>query len=267
MVMKFDGINWHSIESQIDGFGKKPPFDYVVIDDFFKDEFAQTLSSEFPAYDSDAWHGYNNPIEVKKVCNNWNVFPANTYKVFSYFNSEEWLNYLSLKLTNGKKLHGDNGLNGGGWHTHKQGGKLNTHLDYSLHPKLGLQRKLNIIIYMNPNWQEDWGGALGLWGNESAEKPGDLVVSVWNKFNRAIIFDTTQNSWHGLPEPLTCPPSEARQSLAAYFLCEAPKGVDERGKALFAPTKEQENDAEVLELIEKRSNVASAASVYNDKAE
>lgn len=265
--MNFNGINWDSVESQIDNFGNKPPFDYVVIDDFFKKEFAETLSNEFPSYDSETWHGYDNAIEVKKVCNNWNLFPKNTYSTFSYFNSEEWLKYLSLKLTDGKSLFADSGLNGGGWHIHKRGGKLNTHLDYSLHPKLGLQRKLNIIIYMNPNWKEEWGGALGLWGNESIEKPGDLVVSVWNKFNRAVIFDTTQNSWHGLPEPLLCPASEARQSLAAYFLCEASEGIDARGKALFAPTKEQEKDAEILELIKKRSSIESAASVYNNKSE
>lgn len=263
--MHFDGLNWESIEKQITGFGKKPPFDYVVIDDFFTKDFAKKLSNEFPAYESKIWQGYDNPIEVKKLCNNWNLFPADTYSAFIYFNSQEWLNYLSSKLTGGRKLFSDSGLSGGGWHTHRRGGKLNTHLDYSLHPKLGLQRKLNIIIYMNPNWKKEWGGALGLWGNESAEKPGDLIASVWNKFNRAVIFDTTQNSWHGLPEPLVCPADEARQSLAAYFLCEAPEGVDKRGKALFAPTKEQENDTEILELIKKRSNVETSASVYEKK--
>lgn len=257
-----DGINWDSVRSQISNYGKNPPFDHVVIDNFFEDEFANRLSAEFPDFDADIWHGYNNPIEIKKVCNNWNVFPSNTYKVFSYFNSPDWLNYLSLALLNGTKLHPDNGLNGGGWHIHKKGGKLNTHLDYSVHPKLGLQRKLNIIIYMNPNWVPDWGGELGLWSNESALKPGKLVSSVWSKFNRAVIFDTTQNSWHGLPEPLSCPDKEARKSLAAYFLCDAPKNVDRRGKALFAPTKDQENQKDILELIKRRSSTETAASVY-----
>lgn len=263
--MVFYGLNWESIEKQIEDFGKKPPFDYVVIDDFFTEEFAKKLSNEFPAYEEKTWHGYNNPIEVKKVCNNWNLFPAGTYSAFSYLNSQEWVTYLSSKLTGGRKLLSDNGLNGGGWHIHRRGGKLNTHLDYSLHPKLGLQRKLNIIIYMNPNWKKEWGGALGLWGNKSAEKPGDLVASVWNKFNRAVIFDTTQNSWHGLPEPLVCPADEARQSLAVYYLCEAPEDINPRGKALFAPTKEQENDAEILDLIKKRSNVETAFLVYNKR--
>lgn len=263
--MYFNGFNWKSIEQQIGGFGKKKPFDYVVIDDFFTQEFANQLSNEFPAYESKIWQRYDNPIEVKKVCNNWNIFPAGTYSAFSYLNSQEWLTYLSSKLTGVSKLFSDSGLNGGGWHIHKKGGKLNTHLDYSLHPKLGLQRKLNIIIYMNPNWKKEWGGALGFWGNESIEKPGELVTSVWSKFNRAVIFDTTQNSWHGLPEQIVCPADEARQSFAAYYLCKAPKGVDKRGKALFAPTEEQENNTEILELIKKRSSVKTADSVYMKK--
>ena len=258
-------IDWDNVEKQITEYGNKPPFDHVVIDNFFTQDAAKTLSNDFPSFDSDTWHGYDNPIEIKKVCNNWNLFPEATYQVFSYFNSPEWLNYLSEKLLDGKTLYADSGLNGGGWHVHKKGGKLNTHLDYSIHPKLGLQRKLNIIIYMNPNWQEDWGGTLGLWGNESSEKPGDLAASVWSKFNRAVIFDTTQNSWHGLPEPLSCPEHEVRQSLAAYFLCDPPEKVDQRGKALFAPTKEQEHDEEVIELIKKRSSTQTASSVYKKK--
>lgn len=260
--MVFNGINWPSVKSQIRDYGKKPPFDHVVIDNFFENNFANILADEFPDYDSDIWHGYNNALEIKKVCNSWNLFPPNTYTTFSYFNSPEWLNFLSFYILNGKNLYGDSGLNGGGWHIHKTGGKLNTHLDYSLHPKLGMQRKLNIIIYMNPDWKREWGGSLGFWGNESDEKPGELKVSVWSKFNRAVIFDTTQNSWHGLPEPLACPHNQARKSLAAYFLCDAPINVDKRGKALFAPTKEQENDSEILELIKKRSDIQSAASVY-----
>ena len=68
------------------------------------------------------WQGYDNPIEVKKLCNNWNLFPADTYSAFIYFNSQEWLNYLSSKLTGGRKLFSDSGLSGGGWHTHRRGG-------------------------------------------------------------------------------------------------------------------------------------------------
>lgn len=260
--MKFNGINWDSVERQIRHYGKKPPFDHVVIDDFFDHKFACLLAEEFPEFESNVWHDYNNPLEIKKTSNNWNFFPEKTYSTFAYFNSEYWLDFLSSNILDGEKLYGDSGLNGGGWHAHKKGGKLNTHLDYSLHPKLLLQRKLNIIIYINPDWKEEWGGSLGFWDNKSPEKPGKLVTSVWSKFNRAVIFDTTQNSWHGLPEPLQCPDHQVRRSIAAYFLCEPKVGVDERGKAMFAPTEEQEGDNEILELIKKRSQNSTASSVY-----
>ena len=84
----------------------------------------------------------------------------------------------------------DPGLNGGGLHIHTKGGKLNTHLDYSLHPKLRMQRKFNLIIYMNPNWIKGWGGTLGFWNNESPVQPGSLEKSIECYFNRAVIFDT-----------------------------------------------------------------------------
>lgn len=258
-------LNIESIEQQIGNFGRSGPFDHVVIENFFRDDFAKSLSHEFPDFDSDVWHQYSNAIEIKKACNNWNVFTEKTYQAFTFLNSEKFVSYLSEKLFNGKKLYSDAGLNGGGWHIHKQGGKLNTHLDYSLHPKLKLQRKFNIIIYMNPNWTPSWGGALGFWGNESNDKPGNLEKSVDCLFNRAVIFDTTQNSWHGLPEPVVCPETEARKSIAVYYLCDPSENVDTRGKALFAPTKDQENDAEVLELIKKRASVETATSSYLKK--
>ena len=123
---------------------------------------------------------------------------------------------MSGVLLDNTPLFADSGLNGGGWHIHKQGGKLNTHLDYSLHPKLKLERKLNLIVYLNPDWNAEWGGALGFWGNESSSKPGELVKEIPPKFNRAVIFDTTVNSWHGLPDPLRCPEGQSRKSLAVY---------------------------------------------------
>jgi len=255
-------INEKSLLKALFTYGKDGPFDHCVIDNFFQKKVALQLESEFPNFNSEQWHKYNNAIEVKKTCNNWNVFPPTTYQVFNYLNSDDFLKTLRSVIFKNKKLYSDVGLNGGGWHIHKQGGKLNTHLDYSLHPKLGLQRKLNIIIYLNYNWQKDWDGNLGLWSNESDQKPGNLVKQIEPKFNRAILFDTTQNSWHGLPNPLKCPKTEFRKSMAVYYLCEPPKNINKRGKALFAPTDEQENDKAVIDLIKKRSDIKTASSTY-----
>tara|TARA_B110000090_G_scaffold194323_1_gene229361 strand:+ start:1100 stop:1879 length:780 start_codon:yes stop_codon:yes gene_type:complete len=255
-------INKKGFLASLSEFGVDGPFDHCIIDNFFENSIALELEKQFPKFDSDIWHQYNNAIEVKKVCNNWNVFPKLTYQVFNYLNSDGFLHILNSAILKKHILHPDIGLNGGGWHIHKQGGKLNTHLDYSLHPKLGLQRKLNIIVYLNSSWEREWNGNLGLWSNESETEPGELVKEIEPKFNRAVLFDTTQNSWHGLPKPLTCPENQFRKSIAVYYLCEPPENISDRGKALFAPTEDQVNDADVLDLIEKRSNINSAPSTY-----
>lgn len=258
-------INLESIRKASINWTEKKPFPHFIVDDFFEAGVADDLEDEFPNFDDGVWHRYGNAIEVKKVCNNWNAFPSCTYEAFSFLNSPKFVYFLSTCLFGENKLYSDSGLNGGGWHIHGRGGKLNTHLDYSLHPKLGLQRKLNIIVYLNSEWQSDWGGHLGLWDNKSADAPGKLIKEIEPKFNRAAIFDTTLNSWHGLPNPLKCPENQFRKSLAVYYLAEPPVDVDDRGKALFAPTAEQQNDKEVLELIKKRSSVATASSVYFNK--
>tara|TARA_Y100000748_G_scaffold254365_2_gene220319 strand:- start:415 stop:1191 length:777 start_codon:yes stop_codon:yes gene_type:complete len=256
-------INKKNFITSLKKFGQEGPFDHCVIDNFFKKSIATKLEKEFPSFEADIWHQYNNPIEVKKLCNNWNSFPETTYQVFNYLNSHEIVETLRNEIFDKKMLYSDIGLNGGGWHIHKRGGKLNTHLDYSLHPKLGLQRKLNIIIYLNSSWKPKWGGNLGLWSNESEKKPGNLVKEIEPKFNRAVLFDTTQNSWHGLPNPLKCPKNQYRKSLAVYYLCDPPRKVSKRGKALFAPTPDQEGDKSILKLIKTRSNIKTASKVYN----
>ena len=250
------------LKKHFDNFNSKDPFSFCVIDDFFPKELATKLSNEFPDFDDSKWHQYNNQIEIKKVSNNWNIFPKTTYETFTYLNSLDFTSVIS-ELTGISPLISDPGLNGGGWHIHANGGKLNPHLDYSLHPKMPYQRKINLIVYLQPDWQESWGGHLGLYEHDKAKKgPGKLVHEIEPKFNRAVFFDTTMDSWHGLCREVTTPEGICRKSMAAYYLTTPPKNVDTRGKALFAPTKEQENDAEVLDLINKRSNINTADSVY-----
>ncbi|MEY8214549.1 MAG: 2OG-Fe(II) oxygenase [Colwellia sp.] len=253
-------INIEALCNSAKGFNEKMPFPYAVVDDFFDTDLALQLEQEFPDYTSSLWHKYDNAIEVKKTLNNWNVFPPLTYSVFDALNSEKFLNLIQ-ELFGVKKLYSDQGLNGGGWHIHRAGGKLNTHLDYSIHPKLGLQRKLNLLVYLNSNWENSWGGDLGLW-NGTDKAPSQLITEIAPIFNRAVIFDTTQNSWHGLPAEILSPDTEYRRSLATYYLQVPEESVSLRGKALFAPYKAQVDDKSVLELIRKRADVKTANSVY-----
>jgi len=248
-----------------DSFLNAKPFPHLVIDNFFDYNLANRLECEFPEFNDNKWYFYDNAIEHKKTLNHWDRFPKNTYQVFSYLNSPEFISQIE-KLTSIDKLYPDIGLNGGGWHMHSRGGKLNVHLDYSIHPKLNLERRLNIIVYMNNNWKSEWGGQLGLWShNQENNQPKECIKKVEPKFNRAVLFDTTCNSWHGLPETLQCPKGQYRKSLAIYYLSKPRDNASRRGKALFAPFGKQKQDDKILELIEKRSQVDSAQDVYKKK--
>ena len=233
------------------------PFHHVVIDDFFDEGSALALSKEFPDFHDPLWFVYNNPLEKKKTCNEWNRFPRNIYSTLTYLNSPQFIAKLK-KITGIKKLYPDVGLHGGGLHIHGKGDKLNVHLDYSIHPKLKLQRKINLIIYLGEGWNPEWGGQLELW---SADKK-ECITSVDTLFNRAIIFDTTQKSYHGLPTPLSCPDDCYRKSLAVYYLTDAPENCPTNSKAIYIPTKEQEDDKEIQEIIEKRSRMTTAKQGY-----
>jgi len=230
------------------------PFNHVIIDNFWTDEVAEQLVAEYPDYDSPTWTAhYHNPIEDKKTCNHWDKFPATTYRAFTYLNSPEFVNIME-RVTCTHDIRTDVGLHGGGWHAHHRGGKLNIHLDYSIHPKLKLERHFNLIVYMTPDWDSAWGGGLELWShNHETNQPKDCAVTIENRFNRAVLFDTTQYSWHGLPDDLTCPENTYRRSMAIYYLTDPAPNADPRGRALFVPREDQKDNVEIQELIKKRS--------------
>lgn len=241
------------------------PFPFCVIDGFWEDDFARELAREFPAFcrDDPLWNEYRSPLEDKLTTNRWDRFGPATYRAFSFLNSAHFVELLRLTLGMDAPLYADPGLHGGGLHAHGAGGKLNVHLDYEIHPKLKLQRKLNLLVYLSPDWNEAWGGSLGLWEPSPVQLgPGALAHTIAPKFNRAVLFDTTRQSWHGLPEPITCPPGQVRQSMAVYYLTDAVSCENARTRALFAPSPEQAGDAQVLQLIERRASEKSAELAY-----
>lgn len=251
-------LSWYDISED---FRSAYPFNHVVIDNFFIEEVADKLSSEFPDYNDPTINNHNSPLENKRTCNVWDKFPSCTYRTFMLLGSEEFTNNMRI-LTQNDKIIMDFGLNGGGWHMHGNGGNNNIHLDYNLHPKMKMQRKLNIIVYLTKNWNVSWGGGLELWSGDD-ETPSKLEKVIDNIYNRAIIFDTTQNSWHGLPNKINCPENIIRKSIAAYYIQPAPAITNSRGRALFAPREDQKNDQAISELIRKRASVQESSTVYN----
>ncbi len=207
------------------------PFPHIIIDNYFLPEIAKQLEAEFPAYDDPEWYAYNNALENKKTLNDWSRFPAETYKAFQNL----------CQNVPANNVVADYGLHGGGWHISANGGNLNPHLDYELHPKLGLQRKFNAIVYLSSDWVPEHGGRLGFW------KDGEMVKAIDPLFNRCVIFDTSQNSWHGMAEPYV---GTLRKSIAVYYLCAPEEDGGTRTKAFFAPRPGQ--GEEVRALIERR---------------
>jgi Rps23 Pro-64 3,4-dihydroxylase Tpa1-like proline 4-hydroxylase len=250
-----DDINWDELKNE---FKNSKPFNHVIIDNFFIPEIAEQLYLDFPKYEDDAITVfYRNPVENKKALNSWDKFPGATYSAFTFLSRNYFLNRVKF-LTGCEELYPDMGLHGGGWHMHghnsNDSGFLNVHLDYKIHPKLLEERKLNIIIYMTKDWNADWGGELELWSHdEETQQPKEKIKSVECIFNRAILFDTTQNSWHGLPNPIKCPKNEFRRSLAMYYTQPSSEGTNHRKRALFVPKPEQKNDPEILDFIKSRT--------------
>ena len=226
-------INLNNVTSALIDY-KSAPFDHCVIDNFLTDPVV--IENEFLDYNSPHWLEYNNLVQHKKLNCDWFLFPKNTYQLIAYLNSTEFVDMLSKFV--GCKLYSDPGLQAGGWHMHGTGGSLNPHLDYSVHPKLPLQRKLNLIIYLSSDLKEEHGGHFGLW--TGIDTPDTLVKEVAPLFNRAIIFDTTQNSWHGLSRVCTLPEGIYRKSIAIYYLTDLPENADLRSRALFGLVGDQE---------------------------
>lgn len=235
------------------------PFNHLVIDDFLNIDIANKIAEEFPLFEERFWYSYDNPLEIKKATNDWNIFSEYTYSYFIKVLSKEFTTLLEEIIDT--RLYPDVGLHGGGLHTHRNGGRLNPHLDYSIHPKLDLQRKLNLILYINPLWKPEYGGNLGFWENNHGS-PGRLIKDIECVFNRAVIFDTTQNSWHGITKEITSPEGINRNSLAVYYLTDKPNGVDPRMKVRYAPREDQKNNPDIDELILKRQSMEGFKTSY-----
>ena len=239
----------------LEGQYSPEPFDHWIIDDFAPDYIAWKIAQEFPDYDSDLWYRYDNPLERKRTIREWGTFREQTYQMFSRLCAPDFCQDLS-RLTGQDQITPDYGLHGAGQHLQGAGDHLNMHLDYEVHPRLGLRRRFNLIWYVTPEWQPSWGGELEFWSHNShADQPREPVASIVPRFNRAVIFDTTQHSWHGVPRPIRCPQGMYRRSLAMYYLVPDRGETNRRPRALYAPRADQKSDPEIQSLIQQRSRI------------
>ena len=187
------------------------PIEHVVIPNFFSLEMAEKIHAQFPTPD-ETWFKYENPFEGKYIFNQFkNDDPMK--KVIDELYSPQFLEYVS-KISQVPNLESDPHLNAGGLHAYTRNGMSGVHLDYTIHPVTGKERRVSIMVYMSKNWNESWGGHLKLY-DENIENPVKLVHSLWNT---AVLFRTNGKAYHGFPEPIKCPEGQYRKVIGIYYM-------------------------------------------------
>lgn len=205
-------------------FQTREPFPHAVFDNCFDLDLLRDLAASFPPLTSPGWQTFAREPENKKhTMRDLSTMPANLVAFFLESSTLYVLNWLE-RLTGITGLIPDPYLAGGGLHVIERGGWLNTHIDFNRHKELRLDRRLNVLIYLNDPWEEDWGGHLNLYNSVPCNDmpplkyvPSGVARSVAPVLGRMVVFSTSHRSYHGHPAPLACPEGTVRKSLALYY--------------------------------------------------
>lgn len=195
-------------------FKTAEPYPHIVMNDFLPPSHAEELARVFPGpEDAIAWDQYAAPgLEVKLGCGDETKFPHAIRRAIHDLNSGPFIRFLEA-LTGIDHLLPDPHLLGGGMHLTQAGGVLGIHSDFNWHAQIQAHRRLNLLLYLTPNWQESYGAPLELWNTSGTE----LARRVEPQFNRAVLFTTRSDTFHGHPIPWSAPPGINRKSIALYY--------------------------------------------------
>lgn len=189
------------------------PFPHIVLDGLFDDAVLDAVLADFPKPEETRWMKFDSPTEKKLgYYHEHSRITDRIRRFLDAMNGFEMLLFLEA-LTGIDGLIPDPYFGGGGLHQIEPGGFLKVHADFNVHPKLKLDRRANMLIYLNRDWREEWGGHLELWNASMTECRKRILPS----FNRTIVFSTTDTSFHGHPHPLTSPEGVTRKSVSLYY--------------------------------------------------
>lgn len=206
------------------------PFPHIVIEDLLPLDLLRQVVEHFPKREAgrfnDAHSRLKTGYQLDKIRS-----PLIT-NLIDALNSAAFLNFLE-EMTGIKGLIPDPYQLGGGLHETARGGHLSIHADFNMHNQLGLRRRMNLILFLNEDWHESYGGALELWETDMSA----CAQAVLPLMGRAVVFNTESDSFHGHPEPLTCPEDRFRRSLALYYYTapEASHALEESRTTDFRP--------------------------------
>lgn len=220
-------------------FAAAEPFRHVIVDDFLEPDFCDRLIQEFPPFE--AGNALNEFGEVGRKAVVTGVSRiGHSYAEFDrMIRSREFLGWLGT-VASIEDLVYDSDYVGGGTHENLDGQDLDSHVDFNFHPSRPLHRRLNLIVFLNREWREQWGGCLQL-----DRDPWHPVASVFRKrivplANRCVVFETTESSWHGFDRIRLPPPPQpglSRRSIAVYFYTKdrAPAETASSHGTVYAP--------------------------------
>lgn len=202
-----------------DTYRSASPFPHVVIDDFLDPELLRPIVRSYPSSEGKAFFDRDQE-RLKYQYHPSESRSALVRNLLAELNGQAFLAFLS-EMTGIDGLVSDPYYSGGGLHETKRGGHLGVHADFNIHDKMKLERRLNLLVYLNEDWAEEYGGNLELWDRDMRS----CQVKVAPVIGRAVIFSTTLDSYHGHPDPLSCPPDRTRQSIATYYYTAFEQGV------------------------------------------
>ena len=207
-----------NLEQDAKSFLSAEPFSHIVIDNFIGDEdYMKQVVDEVRQIPNETYdfNEYKFVQQKKRGMAEIDKMPPLLKKLVEFCLSQEMLDYLE-KLTGIQNLIADRSLLGGGIHKLSQGGHLAVHADFNRHIHTGHHRRINALLYLNPEWKEEWGAQLELWDKNMTH----ICHKILPILNRMVIFRITDDAYHGHPDPMTCPEDVHRYSLAFYYYTE-----------------------------------------------
>lgn len=205
--------------SLADQYRNALPFPHIVIDSFLDPDILHRVVADFPPSQNKEYFDRGQE-RLKFQYQPQEISSGLVKNLFAELNSQAFLGFLE-EMTGIKGLIADPYFEGGGLHETKKGGHLGVHADFNVHERLRLERRLNLLIYLNEDWEDEFGGQLELWHKDMSA----CAVRIKPIFGRAVIFNTALDSFHGHPDPLSCPPDRSRRSIATYYYSAPEQGI------------------------------------------
>jgi Rps23 Pro-64 3,4-dihydroxylase Tpa1-like proline 4-hydroxylase len=223
-----------------DKYQSGEPYHHICIDGFLPETVLENVVADLENM-PDAEASFGRAQENLKSSYSPERLPAYTRNLFYAFNSRPFILFLEA-MTGISGLIPDPFFVGAGIHKTLNGGHLDIHADFNVHKHMRVERRLNVLIYLNRDWQEDWGGSFEVWDNDMTKKMASFVPT----FNRMVCFSTGSDTFHGNPEPVNHPNGEPRQSIALYYYTATWDDTRKEHTTLFKPRPGSKDQADHL---------------------